>query len=145
VDVKVASFLPDYAKNVHGNLAEQNRVVGGVRGVNTALAATPAAGSAQGAAPDASAKPASEFSGMRELANKSTCLACHGIDRKVVGPGFNDIAGKYKSDATAAAYLAGKIKQGGQGVWGSVPMPPATVSDAEAQKLAQWILKGTPE
>ena len=142
VDAKVASFLPDYAKNAHGNLAEQNRLIGGVRGVNTRLAASPAAGA--GAASIA-AKPASEFAGMRELANKSTCLACHGIDRKLVGPGFNEIAGKYKDDAKATVYLAGKIKQGGQGVWGAVPMPPGTVSESEAQKLAQWILKGALE
>ena len=153
-EVKVASFLPDYAKNAHGNLAEQNRMVGGARGVNTAVAAagtvepagaTATAAPAAGAASTGAPKRASEFAGMRELANKNTCLACHGIDRKVVGPGFNEIAAKYKSDSAAAAYLAGKIKLGGQGVWGATPMPPSTVSDAEAQKLAQWILKGTPE
>ena len=153
-EVKVASFLPDYAKNAHGNLAEQNRMVGGQRGVNTAAVATgtAAAGTAAAGAPataataasTGAAKPAAEFAGLRELASKNTCLACHGIDRKLVGPGFNEIANKYKSDAAATSYLAGKIRQGGQGVWGATPMPPSTVSGAEAQKLAQWILKGTP-
>ena len=154
VDAKVASFLPDYAKNAHGNLAEQNRLIGGVRGVNTTLAAqtaAPVSASAQNAAAAAAppaaapAKPASEFAGMRALANKGTCLACHGIDRKVVGPGFNEVAAKYKGDAKAVAYLSGKIKQGGQGAWGSVPMPPGAVTEAEAGRLARWILKGTPE
>ena len=154
VDARVASFLPDYAKNAHGNLAEQNRLIGGVRGVNTTLAAqtaAPVSASAQNAAAAAAppaaapAKPASEFAGMRALANKGTCLACHGIDRKVVGPGFNEVAAKYKGDAKAVAYLSGKIKQGGQGAWGSVPMPPGAVTEAEAGRLARWILKGTPE
>ena len=147
-EVKVASSLPDYAKNAHGNLAEQNRMIGGLRGVNTAVAAagtTAPAAATSGAAPAGVAKPASEFAGLRDLANKNTCLACHGIDRKLVGPGFNEIAAKYKNDAAAAGYLAGKIKQGGQGVWGSVPMPPSAVREAEALKLAQWILKGSPE
>ena len=134
VDAKIASFLPDYAKNAHGNLQEQNRLIGGVRGVNTAAAGT--------AAP---AKPASEFAGIRELTNKAACLACHGLDKKLVGPGFNEIAAKYKGQDKAESYLAGKIKAGGQGVWGPTPMPPSAVNEAEATRLAQWILKGTPE
>ena len=146
-EIKVASFLPEYAKNAHGNLTDQNRQIGGVRGVNTAYgvaapSSTPGA-SVQSTA--AVAKAPSEFPGLRDLANKSACLACHGVDRKLVGPGFNEIAVKYQNDAKAVAYLTGKIKQGGQGVWGSVPMPPGTVSESEAQKLAQWILNGSPD
>ena len=134
VDPKVASFLPDYAKNAHGNLQEQNRLIGGVRGVNTAAAGA-----------TAPAKPASEFAGIRELTNKAACLACHGLDKKLVGPGFREIGAKYKAQDKAETYLAGKIKGGGQGVWGATPMPPAPVSEAEATRLAQWILKGAPE
>ena len=134
VDPKVASFLPDYAKNAHGNLQEQNRLIGGVRGVNTAAAGA-----------TAPAKPASEFAGIRELTNKAACLACHGLDKKLVGPGFREIGAKYKAQDKADTYLAGKIKGGGQGVWGATPMPPAPVSEAEAIRLAQWILKGAPE
>jgi cytochrome c len=133
-DVKVVSFLPDYAKNAHGNLIEQMRLVGGVRGVDT-----------DDASHTAMHKPTSEFAAVRDIANKATCLACHGLDKKVVGPGFNDVAAKYKTLDQAEAYLARKIRSGGQGIWGSVPMPPATVSDAEAAKLAHWILRGTPD
>jgi cytochrome c len=75
-----------------------------------------------------------------ELAKKKNCLACHAVDHKVVGPGYKDIAKKYTS-ADAAAKLAIKIKQGGAGIWGVVPMPAnPQVSEAEAKELATWIL-----
>jgi cytochrome c len=131
--VKIASALPDYAKNAHGNLADQMRLVGGMRGVVTSDTAT------------AAAAPKSEHAAVRELSNKATCMACHGVDKKIVGPGFNEVVARYKSDATAEAYLAKKIRSGGQGVWGSIPMPPDLVSEADAVRLAQWILKGAPD
>ncbi len=74
------------------------------------------------------------------LAKAKNCMTCHGIDKKLVGPSYKDIAAKYKADAGAAAMLAGKIKAGGKGVWGAVPMPPNKVTDEEAQKLAKWVL-----
>jgi len=75
------------------------------------------------------------------LAKKSNCLACHQIDKKSVGPAYKDIAKKYKGQDVAAK-LAEKVKKGGQGVWGPVPMPPnAAVSDADIKKLVDWILK----
>jgi len=75
-----------------------------------------------------------------ELAKKKNCLACHKVDHKVVGPSYQDIAKKYPSP-DAAAKLAIKIKQGGAGNWGVVPMPAnPQVSDAEAKELATWIL-----
>jgi cytochrome c len=67
-------------------------------------------------------------------------MACHAVDAKKVGPSYKDVAKKYAGRADAVDYLAGKIKKGGAGVWGSVPMPPQNVSDAEAKQLAQWIL-----
>ena len=75
-----------------------------------------------------------------ELAKKKNCLACHAVDNKVVGPGYKDIAKKYAGqDATAK--LSGKIRQGGSGVWGVVPMPAnPQVTEAEAKQLASWIL-----
>ncbi len=134
--VKVASFIPEHARDAHGNLADQSRSVGAARGQVTAP-------SRSAAAP--SAKP-SEFAAVKELTNKATCLSCHGLDRKVVGPGFNEIAAKYKASDKAESYLAAKIRSGGQGIWGSVPMPPAAgINDADAALLAKWILRGTPE
>ncbi len=75
-----------------------------------------------------------------DLAKKKNCLACHAVDNKVVGPGYKDIAKKYAGqDATAK--LSGKIRQGGSGVWGVVPMPAnPQVTEAEAKQLASWIL-----
>ena len=75
------------------------------------------------------------------LAQKSGCLACHSVDKKVLGPSYKDVAAKYAGDKTAADKLATKIQKGGAGVWGPVPMPANTqVNDAEAKKLAAWVL-----
>lgn len=76
-----------------------------------------------------------------ELAKKHACTACHGVDKKLVGPAFKDVANKYRGDAKAEASLAGKVKKGSTGVWGQVPMPPnANVSDADAKSLVKWVL-----
>ncbi|MEP7084741.1 MAG: c-type cytochrome [Betaproteobacteria bacterium] len=75
------------------------------------------------------------------LAQKSGCIACHNVDKKVIGPAYKEVAAKYKADKDAATKLAGKVKAGGSGVWGPVPMPPnAQVSDAEIKTLVAWIL-----
>ena len=77
-----------------------------------------------------------------DLAKAKNCLACHAVDKKLVGPAFKDIAMKYKGQKAAAAKLEAKVKSGGSGVWGPVPMPPnATVPDGDIQKLVAWILK----
>jgi len=69
------------------------------------------------------------------------CTACHAVDKGIVGPGFRDIAGRYAGDAGAAARLAAKVRAGGQGAWGAVPMPPnAAISDAELKMLVAWVL-----
>lgn len=76
-----------------------------------------------------------------QLAKKHNCLACHTVDKKMVGPSYKEVAAKYRSDAGAQAKLVDKVKKGGQGVWGQVPMPPnPTVPDAELQSLVKWIL-----
>ena len=76
-----------------------------------------------------------------ELAKKHNCLVCHQVDKKVVGPSYKDVAAKYANDKTAEAKLFEKIKKGGVGVWGQVPMPPnATVPDADIKALVKWIL-----
>jgi cytochrome c len=76
----------------------------------------------------------------QKLAQQKGCMACHAMNAKKVGPSYADIAKKYKDKPDAVDYLAGKIKKGGAGVWGSIPMPPQNVSDAEAKQLAKWIL-----
>ncbi len=75
------------------------------------------------------------------LAKAKNCMACHQIDKKVVGPSYKDVAAKYKGDAKAPAMLADKVIKGGSGVWGAVPMPPnAAVTPDEAKKLVAWVL-----
>jgi cytochrome c len=75
------------------------------------------------------------------LAKKHNCLACHQVDKKVIGPAYREIAKKYKGQ-NVAAQLEQKVKKGGVGVWGQIPMPPnAAVPDADVKKLVDWILK----
>jgi len=76
-----------------------------------------------------------------QLAQQKTCMACHAVDRKIVGPSYKDVAAKYAGQAGAADQLAEKIIKGGVGVWGAVPMPAnPKVSPAEAKQLATWVL-----
>ena len=75
------------------------------------------------------------------LATSKNCMACHATDKKLVGPAYKDVAVKYAGDKSAVDKLATKIQKGGAGVWGPVPMPANTqVNDAEAKKLAAWVL-----
>jgi cytochrome c len=77
-----------------------------------------------------------------DLAKKHNCLACHQIDKKSVGPAYRDIAKKYKGQADAVAKLSEKVKKGGSGVWGPVPMAPnPAVPDADIKTLVEWALK----
>lgn len=74
------------------------------------------------------------------LAKAKNCLSCHAVDKKVVGPAYKDVAAKYKGDKSAPVKLAAKVKTGGKGVWGEIPMPPNNVTDDEAKKLVAWVL-----
>jgi cytochrome c len=75
------------------------------------------------------------------LATSKNCMACHAVDKKLVGPAYKDVAAKYAGQKDAVDKLSAKILKGGSGVWGPVPMPAnAQVSDAEAKKLAAWVL-----
>jgi cytochrome c len=78
-----------------------------------------------------------------ELAKKSNCLACHQVDTKLVGPAYRDVAKKYKGQDVEAKLVA-KVKAGGVGVWGNIPMPPNSpaVKDADIQTLVKWVLAG---
>lgn len=131
-EVRIGSTLPGYARTAHGNLEEQNRSFGPVRGMRTVDEAD--AGKAA-AAPAQSAEMA--------VATASGCMACHGTNNKIVGPGFNEVQARYKDQADALDRLTAKVKAGGQGGWGSVPMPPnAHVKDEDVKMLVKWILSG---
>lgn len=156
--VRVTSELPEFARNQHGNLAEQKRPLGPVRGVDTTryearrvdplrasgvvqTAAAAPAPAAAAASPAAAA--AASVSAAPELLKKHACVACHQQAARVVGPSWNDIAQKYAARADRVAYLAGKIKAGGQGVWGQIPMPAQPgVPEADVQAMAGWLAAG---
>jgi cytochrome c len=72
---------------------------------------------------------------------KNNCAACHAVDRKIVGPSLRDIAKKYRGDQTGAAKLAGKIKSGGVGTWGTIPMPPQSAKDEDIRDIVKQILE----
>ena len=75
------------------------------------------------------------------LATSKNCMACHAVDKKLVGPSYKDVAAKYAGQKDAVDKLAAKIIKGGSGVWGPIPMPPNTqVNEADAKKLATWVL-----
>ena len=141
-EAKVASMLPEHARNAHGNLADQNRLVGQQHGVDTTQPEGKAGASSGGNAP--AAKPAATSATKAAdpalaLLSKHACTGCHAQDRKVVGPSFNEIAKKH---AGKADYLAGKIRSGGAGVWGSVPMPAQTAPDSDIKLIANWLAAG---
>jgi cytochrome c len=95
-------------------------------------AALAAAGSAHAALDNAAAE---------ALMKKDGCIACHAVDKKVIGPSYQEVAAKYRGDKDAAAKLAKKVKDGGSGVWGQVPMPPnPAVPDADIKNLVEWVL-----
>lgn len=128
-EVLIGSTLPDYARTAHGELYDQNRNFGPVRGTKTL-------GGAAAAAPVA-------VNPNLELATKSGCMACHGVNNKLVGPGFNEVQIRYSGQTDAEDRLVAKVKAGGQGVWGAVPMPPnGHLKDEDLKTLVKWILSG---
>lgn len=75
------------------------------------------------------------------LAQKNACLSCHGVDKKIVGPAFKEVAKKYAGDKGAHDMLVGKVKAGGKGVWGPIPMPPSPgVKTEDVSKIIDWVL-----
>jgi len=130
-DVKVTSMLPEFARDAHGNLADQNRLVGQQKGVRTVRVAATAV---KPVAPSPGPKPA-----VLGLLQSNNCLACHGMDNKVVGPGFKEVTAKH---AGKTDYLVNKILQGSAGVWGSIPMPAQNLKPADAKAIAEWLAGG---
>jgi cytochrome c551/c552 len=133
---RIASTIPDHARDAHGNLAEQNRGVGAQRGADTSRAATIAV---------APATDANAIAGPWALAGKHGCTACHGIEGQRVGPGFRDVGRKHGARGDAVAYLNDRIRSGGAGTWGNVPMPPQSLPEADALALARWIAQGAAQ
>ena len=153
IENKVASMLPDVARNTHGNIADQVRPFGAPRGTDTAApprsaraGAAPMGGAVTLVTTAPTATGATTTTGTTDgavLAKSYGCTACHGMAQKIVGPSFRDIANKYGGAADAVGYLAEKIRKGGQGVWGAVPMPEqAQMKDADARAVAQWLAAG---
>jgi cytochrome c len=152
-EAKVASLLPEHARNAHGNLADQTRGFGPSVGADTSKPAASLGADTKKAiaTPVALAKTtekAVEAAGILKSADvsgilsKNACSACHGIDNKIVGPSFKEILAKQGSKADVVAYLTAKIKSGGSGVYGSMPMPAQGINDADAKKVATWISQG---
>lgn len=148
VEPKVASILPAFARDAHGNLAEQNRLVGPQRGADTTRTEQQVVGAAPSPAPVAApavnlaAAPAGPETGrtLGPLLQKNSCTVCHSPSAKVVGPSWADVANRH---AGKGDYLAGKIRSGGSGVWGAVPMPPQPgLSEADARRIAGWLADG---
>ncbi len=75
-----------------------------------------------------------------QLSAKYNCKACHAVDTKLVGPAFKDVAKKYAGDKSAPQKLAQKVKNGGSGAWGAIPMPPNNVPDADLNAMVAWVL-----
>lgn len=142
-EVAVTSEMPTYAMNAHGNLAQQIRTIGPVAGIDTtrfdtSLASRSAAGTVRVAA---NAAPS-----VQDLMNRQACVACHAVDKDMVGPSFDAIRLRYEKKPDAETYLADRIRQGGAGQWGQVAMPAQqSLSDAELRTLARWILRRTTD
>jgi S-disulfanyl-L-cysteine oxidoreductase SoxD len=129
--VAVSSSLPDFARGAHGELLKQNREYGAIRGTHTLPDPVP------DAAPTAASKVP------RDLLTANACLGCHGLDGKVIGPGFNQVAEKYKDRADVLDYLKGRIRNGGTGSWGDVQMPPMPqLSETDIETIARWLSEG---
>jgi S-disulfanyl-L-cysteine oxidoreductase SoxD len=129
----IVSLMPDHARNAHGNLAAQQRLVGPQRGAVTEPKTLP---------PSAQMVAAAAALPVRDLLQKNVCVACHQIDAQAVGPSFKDVAVRHASRVDAKEYLAARIRSGGVGNWGQIPMPPQAIGEAEAQAIAAWLVAG---
>lgn len=123
-DIGLASEIPEYARDSHGNLAQQTRRLGPAGNAQESVASVPAAAPA-------------------ELAAGAGCMACHGLEKALVGPAFADVARRYHADADAGARLLQKVRQGGAGAWGGVSMPAqSAIGDQDLRAIIRWILGG---
>jgi cytochrome c len=142
--VQIGSTLPDFARNAHGNIAEQNRLYGPYRGSDSTkppLDKLP--GSAGVGLAHAADNQAPSTKGPAALFKNENCSACHAPNAKLVGPSIAEIAAKYKGQSGAQEKLMAKVKNGGAGVWGAIPMPAqAQLSNEDRAILVRWMLTG---
>jgi S-disulfanyl-L-cysteine oxidoreductase SoxD len=161
--VEITSVLPDYACDAHGNIDEQNRHFGAVRGADKLIACDPhpsiaelndtynapykpGAGSAKAITiaitkPTTVAPAITEATGV-EMLKQNKCTACHGMTKKVVGPGFAEVAAKYKGDPKAESYLINVVTNGGSGVWGGSMPPHGHIKAENIKTMVEAILSG---
>jgi len=142
--VQIGSTLPDFARNAHGNIAEQNRLYGPYRGSDsTKPPIDKLPGSTGEGLAHAADTHAASTKGPEALFKNENCSACHAPNAKLVGPSIAAIAAKYKGQSGALEKLMTKVKNGGSGVWGAIPMPPqAQLSEEDRATLVRWILTG---
>jgi len=162
--IEITSVLPDYTCDAHGNIAEQNRYVGEVRGEDKLLACDPhpsiaeldriyntpynpgAKGSRQPVSvaittPTTVVKDIDEPAGL-VMIKQNMCTACHGMEKKIIGPGFAEITAKYKGDPSAERHLIDVITNGGSGVWGGTMPAHGEIKAGNIKRMVDWILLG---
>ena len=143
-EVKVTSFLPDYARNAHNNIADQNRIFGPFRGTDSnhpPVDKLPGVTYVVMAAPPIAGASSIATSIAQDLFKKNACNACHAPASKLVGPSIAEIAAKYKAQPDVMPKLVAKVKQGGAGVWGTIPMMShPDMSDGDIGLIVNWML-----
>ena len=131
VEAHLASALPERALGSHGDLAEQLRAVGPKREPQTGAVAKVAVVTAD----------ASRSGDITDLARRKACLSCHATDKRIVGPSFKDVAARYRGQDGIEPKLVEKLRRGGSGSWGPLPMPPnPDLAEADASALVRWVL-----
>ncbi len=133
IEPTIASFIPAHARNAHGNLATQQRLVGPQRGADTAPVVAP---------PTTQALAAAAALPVRELLQKNLCLVCHQVDARAIGPALRDVAVRHGARPDAREFLARRIRQGGVGDWGTIPMPAQSIDEADLQAIVAWLVAG---
>jgi cytochrome c551/c552 len=157
-DVQISSFLPEFARNAHGNLFDQHRLIGPVRGADTSKPApaslamlTSSKNATKERAPDTEKASAgvggkaalAPMLDVKKLLSANNCSACHSQKNKLVGPAFKTIAEKYQLQPEREAYFMKKISPGSSNLWGGIAMPAQTqVSEKDLKSLALWLANG---
>lgn len=132
-EVTIQSQLPEHARDSHGNLQDQHRSIGALRGRRATDLAAKALSQRPAASP-------------LKLAQQNACLSCHGLENRLIGPGFAEVAAKYGGYAGTEDELMKKLSAGTVGAWGQVPMPAQShLAETELRAMVKWILKGAKD